>query len=365
MNDSVALRTSFEINVLNPALYIALQRRFHDVKIAKPGVPLVGGAYVQSGSRVKFIATDDGEYYQVCCPFCAEDRYRLWINHRWGAGLDVNHPAYDSSDRFWWSCHCFNNGCMANPENVAQLRTWTYGGIGRELHVKRPTINAGFSAPAALNHVELPGTCVGLDDLPSHHIACTYLKERGYDPHWLGAAFGLHYCEEAPPEYPMTNGRIIIPIIMNGDLVGWQSRPPYECDWKAMHTPKYYNLPNMSRSLMLYGYDFAKQYPICIVTEGVTNVWTLGDGAVATFGKSMSFQQAEMIKHSWKAAVVAYDSDAIKESPAVAMMLESPDFPVVRVQLPEGEDPASIGYDRFMNLMYDTAHKANITLPEC
>ena len=364
MSDSVyACRSSIEVQVLNPTLYSSLLRRFHDVRIAKQGVPLVGGAYVASGTGTRFRATDDGEYYQVCCPFCAESRYRLWINHRWGVGLDANHPYYDPADKFWWSCHCFNSDCMANPENVAQLRTWAYGAIGRELRGRRIEIRAGFSAPAMLGVVPLPGTCIPLQQLSPHHIASSYLRERGYDPRWLGETYHVHYCDAAPPEYPVANGRLIIPIIMNGDIVGWQARPPYECDWKAMHCAKYYNLPNMPRSLMLYGFDIAKEYPYCIITEGVTNVWTLGEGAIATFGKSMAFQQAEMIKSRWKAAVVAYDGDAAKECAAVAMMLESPDFPVVRMQLPDGEDPASLGRNRFMNLMYDTAAKAKVELP--
>lgn len=359
------LAIAHNLPVLNPTLYEALQRRFSDVVIAKAGTPLVGGAYVEdaSGSR-KFRATDDGEYYRVCCPFCQESRHRLWINHRWGVGLDETHYAYDPSDKFWWDCICFNSDCMSNPENVATLRRWTYGGIGRELHGAKIQITTGCSAPATLSVVKLPGTCIRIDQLSPFHTGRGYLEGRGYDIDMLGRVYDVHYCEEAPAEYPVVNGRIIIPIYMRGEMVGWQARAPYDCEWKAMGRSKYYNLPNMPRSLMLYGYDQAVMSPLCIVTEGVTNVWTIGDGAVATFGKSMSYMQAELIVTNWKHVVVAYDggTEEQKATSQVEAMLAGKVQTLIPLALPVGEDPASLGATRFWDLVWAAAEERKIDL---
>jgi DNA primase len=168
------------------------------------------------------------------------------------------------------------------------------------------------------------------------------------------------YCEEAAAEYPLVNGRIITPVTMNGECVGWQARAPFECDWGARHIPKYYNLPGMPKTSMLYGYDQAVGEPFCIVVEGVTDVWRVGVGAIATFGKTLSFSQAELIYQNWKKVVIAYDSDAHEYVERAKMMLESK-MDVVPMLLPSG-DPASIPNEEFWTAVLAAADECRIDL---
>jgi hypothetical protein len=269
---------------------------------------------------------------------------------------------YDPADRFWWASTCYNEGCLKNPERVAQLRTWIYGGLGRELHRREIPVSSGMSAPAALQHVELPGTCIPLRQLSAHHVANAYLATRGFDPLQLDADYGLCYCDAAPPEYPTTNGRLIIPICMNGDRVGWQARAVYDCDFAAMHCPKYYNLPGMNKSAVLYGLDQAVGTAFCTIVEGVSDVWAIGPGALATLGKTLSYVQAEMIVARWPVAVIAYDADAPEYVERAKVLLESK-LAVVPVTLPDGLDPATTAPARFWDIVYQSAEKVGVTLP--
>jgi len=67
--------------------------------------------------------------------------------------------------------------------------------------------------------------------------------------------------------YPLT-GRIFIPVIMNGMLVGWQGRYIGDPDWKVSRVQKYFNLRGMSKKDMLYNFDVAKNQPMVVLVEG-------------------------------------------------------------------------------------------------
>lgn len=348
--------------VLNQPLYEALQRCFGDVVVAKPGCPLIGGVYVSESGRLKFRATDSGEYYRANCPFCEDSRQRLWVNHRYAVGLDEHHPAKSANpeDKFLWSAICYNENCLERPDNRKALYSKLFSAVGREMH--RPVATVPVSnIMAPLATVELPGTCVRVDELPAYHPACAYLTSRAFDPQQLGEIYDVHVCEEAPVDCPLVNGWIIMPIYMRGQRIGWQARVPYEANFSGMRIPKYYFKSGVNKSMMLYGYDLALTMPFCIVVEGVTDVWRIGAGAVATFGKSMSFFQAELIYQNWPKAVIAYDNDA-KDYVLRAEALLSSKMEVVPVLLPEGEDPASMGEQAFWDLVYESAEQRNIDL---
>jgi len=355
--------------VLNAPLYERLQRQLGSVIIAKQGEAMFGGGLVYNeisrSSRYKPLSS--GEYYRVCCPFClrrnaVDTKHRLWINHRWGVGLDPGADCYDPQDRFWWMCVCYNEGCMSDPENRKELRNMLYGGIGRELHGERVVIAAGSIEAASLGVVGFPGYCQRVDELPDVHRACQYLLRRGMDAKQLGPQYDLSYCHESI-EYPIVAGKLIIPIYMDNNMVGWQARPPYEADWKTQ--PKYYNCPRTNKRLMLYGSDAAKQVPFCTIVEGVTDVWALGRGAVCVLGKDMSPIQGGIIGANWDAAVIALDGDAQERAVRMQDHLEREcdmQGKVVNVRLPDGLDPATIESDYFWDLVHGSAAAKGVDL---
>jgi len=343
--------------ILNETLYQRLVQRFGEVRIAKQGERMMG-AYSYD-NRYEMI--NGGEYYRICCPFCAKQnttdtRYRLWINHRWGVGPDEQEPG--QNDKFWWAWVCYNEHCEQHPENTHQLRTWLYTGLGREREGQKIQIAEGVPA-AALGLVQWPGRCIRLDQLAHGHIARMYVESRGFDASHIGKQYRVTYCEEVDSKYGMAQGRLIIPIIMQGEMVGWQARTPYDVDWKASGIPKYYNSPGINKRLMLYGHDDAVTEDFCIITEGVTDVWAVGPGAVCLLGKDMSAHQAEIIKMNWKAAVIALDADAGDRIRKINFML---DMPKVYITMPDGKDPADLTQKKFWDLLLSSATQQGVDL---
>lgn len=353
---------------LNPFLYERLREIFGEVHIAKPGSPLLGGDYTWEYGKMHFSPLDAGEYYCVCCPFCRQkgghdSKYRLWINHRWGVGLDASDPRKQQKpdDRFWFMAVCYNENCMVNWENVKALRTMVYDSLGRERRAEEIKILPVSDNQASLGIVRLPGKCLRVDQLTRNHQAYQYLLSRGLDPQRLGQDYDVSYCLSADPEFAQVASRLIIPIYMRGTLVGWQARPPFDTDWKMARLPKYYNCPRTNKRLMLYGFDNARTLPYCIVVEGVTDVWAIGAGAVALLGKIMSPQQFELILGNWKAAVVILDSDAHKEIEHIRQLCDGR-MPCVPVLLPQGLDPATIDQDYLWDLVHASASQNNVNL---
>lgn len=362
-NDSIA-PTLPGTEVLNPFLFGRLQQRFGTVIVAKQGCASLG-SYVPSGAGVKYQFIDAGEYYRVNCPFCpqrgaADLRQRLWIHHRWGVGLDNGDPDRVAHDKFWWAAVCYNEGCLERQENVRMLRNWIYG-LGRDRAVSHVQVLPGKPA-AKLSQARMPGRCRRVDELPSYHEACQYLLGRGIDPVYVGKEFGITFCEEADPQYSHAFGKLVTPIYMRGELVGWQARPTFDTDWATTGISKYYNCPGMRKQLVLYNFDNAVSNPWCVVVEGITDVWALGNVAVGLLGKSLAAEQAKLLAQNWQTAVVAVDPDVSERERNRMKATLSANMQAIYVTLPAGEDPATIDKDRFWDLVFAEAHKAGLDL---
>jgi hypothetical protein len=87
----------------------------------------------------------------------------------------------------------------------------------------------------------------------------------------------------------------------------------------------------------------------CVITEGVVDVWGFGDGAVCTFGHSISDRQLELITAAFRRParpiVLLFDPEAYAEK-HVQNLLHNPRLLAhsggfVHVKLPEGTDPGS------------------------
>jgi len=324
--------------MLNEFLYEALRREFHTVKVSHPGEAMtyeVKRDLVINKDRLEIIHS--GEEYRVNCPFCNDRRYRLFINHRWG---------YDDSTlgKNLHLANCYNERCTRKQGNTQALyrRIYTFKNVGERGGVTQQQLGAGAEVKG-LEQVQMPGVCHPLHTLPVNNLASVYLRKRGYDPVVLSYKFGLSYCVEADDRYPLTEGRIIIPITMRGELVGWQARYPGDrASWDFL--PKYYSCPGMARRFMLYNYDTAVKTPVVVVCEGPADVWRVGPYGVALFGSKMTRQQVELVIASWAegVVVVALDSDkAGREGSQEIMSMLRPSVPkLVEVRL-DSKDPGS------------------------
>jgi hypothetical protein len=325
---------------LNPSLYRRLGEVFGEVKIANQGV----ACSVQPTTTREHQMIVGGEYYRVNCPFCAmrnmhDLRQRLWIHHRWGVGAPGDTQTYDD---FRWTAH-YSEG------NVHRRRRMT-------------SIFEGKQYDTRLNSVPYPGRCINIDQLPSMHDAVTYMTARGFDPVQLTHEYGVKYCEHCDGENWMATGRIIFPIVMDGKMVTWQGRYVGKADWRQI--PKYYTGKFTHKGQCLFNFDKAKPYRFVIVCEGPTDAIAIGKNAVAIMGKSLSDPQFILLSQHWDMIVLCIDGEAYEESEMMYERLRGIK-PVVRVQLPDKADPASMIHqdpDYFYQLLDGVCRSAGYDL---
>ena len=137
---------------------------------------------------------------------------------------------------------------------------------------------------------------------------------------------------------PMMN-RLIIPILFKDELIGYQG-----ADLTGYATLKYRTSKTPVKE-HLYNYDSITSKTM-IITEGVLDCWRVDRDAVATFGTTLINEQRQLIvdKHL-DTLIWCWDGDAYwKTVKEAAYFL--PLIPSVKIaELPDGEDPDSLGYN--------------------
>lgn len=313
---------------LNPLLFESLQTAFGTVLVANEGERSrveykPNWSYREGKPRIQARRLISGEYYKVACPFCNDTRGRLWINHQWGE----RDPR--TGDRNLHLAHCYNEDCIDRRDRQMNLANLVYPmGIGRPAQSSRgprPGVKRVQDESAWMPEIRLPEGLVPINALPTGHHAAEYLLGRGYDLDELWTRWGVAYCAEARSGYDQVVDRIVAPIFGprprfgpepeggSEALLGWQARyvgpPSYEA--------KYLSARGMKKSRLLYGLSAAAATtgPV-VVCEGVTDVWRLRTGAVATLGKSLSSHQRDLFRLTFggRPIVVFFDRDARKEA---------------------------------------------------
>lgn len=344
---------------LNKILLDRLKTLFGEVEIARAGEGFRSTREPVTGREIVLSA---GEYYRVNCPYCghrvntsADTRKRLWINHMWGI------PDPESDNRFdcrWHLAICYNENCLSNPSTLRALRNAVYTDYNFA-QLREIKILPGEVLSPLDREVTWPGHCLKLTELPYTHPANVYLLGRKFDPAYLSDTYDLRYCLSPSPEHPAAVNRLICPLFMGGKMVTWQARYIGEANWR--YVPKYYNLRGAAKSAALYNYDTAKTFPFVVIVEGYFDAWRVGDCAVAILGRTLSETQMNLIKSTWKVAIIALDDDAYYYSEDAYHRLRAY-MPVVRVQLPDGYDPADMQRDDFFSLVIAAADREGIDL---
>lgn len=344
------------LDPLNPTLYSLLQRKFGNVKIAHAGEELRGRYRQEQVSRgrktelvLRLKVDTSGEEYLVNCPFCNDTRGRLLINHRWGV-----RDAQTGSLNLWLM-QCMNEGCQEDYDNQQALYDQLFSIHGKRRQVR---IKPGRRvADAPLTSVELPGEHILLEDLmardPRHH-AVKYLQGRGFDPVYLSQVFKVGYCPRS--KYALAEDRIVIPIEMDGMLVGWQAR--MIGDWKAGDPPKYWTCPGTSRSKLAYNFNTAVKHSTVVIVEGPGDVWGFGAQSMGLLGKTMSVHMQNRLRcgvAEGSTVVIMLDpkQDSVSESKGkqhhieklyeqLVAPLKARRINLLKVYLPIGSDPGSL-----------------------
>ncbi len=325
--------------VLNPTLYYRLKRLFGRVKIADEGEAMIHRAVRGLEDELRVVFEHDGEYYRVCCPFCNDTRYRLYVNHMWGR-------RDDHGRRMLFLMVCFNEHCTNKHENKEKFIESIDDPVLAECMIKK-----GVVVPLEARRALPPGPTTPVDRLRPNHPARDYLRNvRGFDEAELAKTYGVGYCTESV--YSLAERRIIIPVYEGDTLKGWQARHVGELDWKGPEKstlpPKYFSCPGSKfRSQCIYNIDRMKKWHTGIVVEGPMDVWRFGAMSGCIFGNTMTeAQKAKLLAHfRHRTVVLLLDPEEFESRTTrnlVSYMETRMPGRVCAVKLPDGTDPGSL-----------------------
>ncbi len=333
--------------VLNKPLYTRLKKLFGKVRVSKEGEEAEYRAVydVEGKPQLDFLHT--GEYYQVCCPFCTDDRFRLFVNYLYGQT-----DPFGRTTSFLAVCYN-DTACMSKLENVDAL--WEDISEHDDDYIKKKP-KKGRKVPLEARETSWPGPCIKLRDLEDTHHAFRYVESRGFDPDAIGDRYDVRYCVDS--HYYLCRDRLIIPVYQKRKLKGWQAR--LIGDWKKGMAPKYFTFPGMPRRSLIYNLDQAAMYETGIIMEGPTDVWAMGAMGVCTFGSTMTMTQQRVFftKFKYRTAVLLYDPEEFEKAGTQKLIKgfhKRMPGKFAALKLPKGTDPGSLGRGFLRDFVYEEA----------
>ena len=330
--------------MLNPDLYARLKRKLGTVKILREDEKAVLQPY-KLGVLTEF-RPEGGEEYNVCCPFCNDRGFHLYINYTYGL------KNYKGVRKFA-TAYCFH-GCLDDPEKREALYSLLFG-FSMPRHIKSSVAVFAEEDNTAPAEIIPPGKMILVSQLSDDHPAVDYLCNQRKFSKALLDYYGVCYCYESQTN-PLAVGRIVIPIWFKNEYKGWQTRKLG--DGKAGGI-KYCTAPGMKKSKIIYNYDMAIKQDYVVICEGVTDVWRVGSSGVCLFGKKASVEQIKLIKEGWKDKDICLllDPDASKESVALYENLKVDCKNVSFVKLPEGVKDAALMEEEALRRLIDESRR--------
>lgn len=344
---------------LNPVLYSRL-KRFGEVKHSNDGEKFIARAVYSVEDEPMLEMEHDGEYYSVCCPFCRDTRYRLYVNHMFG-----QHD--DHGRRMTFLALCYNENCLAKRDNQLDfLERVDDSGM-----LETVRILPGKVVPAIARIVDWPGFCIPLENLPDRHHAIAYLKSRNFDPGFLSRRYQVQYCETSL--YTFARDRLVFPVFEDGKLKGWQCRHIGELAWKGPNKkkglpPKYFSAPGSQfRSRCILNWDRMKLWKTGVIVEGPTDVYRYGPMSGCIFGNTITpLQRRKLLsvfRKTDRTLVMLLDPEEAKSKStlrSIATFEKELPGRFCAVWLPGGTDPGSLDQDFTRAYVRDEAAKRGV-----
>lgn len=139
--------------------------------------------------------------------------------------------------------------------------------------------------------------------------------------------------------YSPSMRRVIFPVIINGNIEGWQGRAIDNVD-KAY---RMYNMPGRWRDSTVMFFDNLKKSQHAIIAEGAISAlkFDLAGGFVATMGKAISDKQLELIANSGVSKVyLALDRDAFDKVDDYRLKLKkmNHNLKIYKIPIPKNRD---------------------------
>lgn len=170
-------------------------------------------------------------------------------------------------------------------------------------------------------------------------IVRVYFRRRNFSLD-LCRRYRLYYCARGNWKF-----RLIVPIYYRGRMVSFQG-----VDVTGKAGVRYKNCPKewaiIQNRHLVYGIDSVKNQ--CILVEGVTDKWRIGDGACALFGKNVTKEQLSFLSSNLDRGVkikTLFDADAYRKTRALGHGgLNYYFLKVISISLEKG-DPADLTAD--------------------
>ena len=348
---------------LNPTLFSTLQAQFGEVRTTNPGQPRIAVRVPDPARPGRFTerATQRGEQYVISCPFCFDDRFRLYISYQYGV-LD---PATGQRNYGLWCCH--NEKCHQIETNRLMLRSRLAVPISQR-YAQHVAIVPAEQTPQPPQEIILPEGLTPIAELPATDPAAAYLTSRGFDLQYLQQTWDVSFCDWCIACRPAATRRIVIPVYRPAHLFaapgtgqelvlrGWQARLVPGHEVLGGSDAKYLSAAGMQKSELLYGLHLAiSAMREIYVVEGPADAWRVGPGAVALFGKDLSQTQKLLLVHHFigRRIVVMLDQDAQEEARKIQQDLRlarEQGSEVLIATLPPGrKDPADCTPEEIAN----------------
>ena len=250
-------------------------------------------------------------WVNIDCPWCGQgtNKYHLGIN---AANLKTS----------CWRC---------GPHRLATALSMITGRPDKEFrHLWRDIDPVRWEEKQRLGKLKLPP---GLCDLMSAHKE--YLRRRGFNPNEIATRWGV----KGTGPLGKLAWRLWIPLHRHGNVVSWTTRAIND-----NAQPRYRNAPPDEEAYpsgsILYGTEHARH--AILITEGPTDVWAFGPGAVCTLGLQFSpVQVEEMLKYPIRA--VCFDNEPKAQARARYLAGILKDFPgsTMQIEIESGDDLAT------------------------
>lgn len=274
------------------------------------------------------------DWIQVSCPLCTGSK-------GWHGGFNV------TDHRFKGEYRCWRCGWHWTPNVIVGLL-----GVDLETAKQIHTKYRGKEVSGQERQTEWADKCVlPTGCRPLSDRARKYLRGRGFDPDSLSRTWGILSTGNSG-EY---SHRIVAPVYHNKRLVTYQAR-----DYTGKSDMPYRACEKVNEVVhhkhTVYGLDQAKATgDICVIVEGLFDVWALGPGAVGTFGIEYKPEQVRVVRTNFKKAFVLYDTEEQAQAKAEQLYVELSAFIETEIlELPEQyEDPGVIPRAEARGIMAD------------
>lgn len=355
--------------MINEALYRAMTALFsttprivNEGVVASINLPPPAVSYLPCTTIINARDIVGGEQYTVNCPFCSDTRSRLYISAVWGAELKVAGQTYVCSKRLM---RCFNEDCQKVPSNREWLTNRLTELLGDPVVLESTDIrqcSSEVNVSEAADQVPLPPHMADIE----HPSVPEYIRKYWYTVRGFSADTLRKFSVKiAYMPYPIQRGAgmmeqpvTIIPVFQYGNYWFYQARlipvngDPnlgYERNQLNDEFPKYYIPRGAKKNWALYNLDRAQKYEEIAIVEGPTDVWRIGDRAVAKFGRTLSPTQRSVLSRLFKgkSLILVPDMDdpqALPEAEKDMTILQNLGvFKNVRISVMDnGKDPGSL-----------------------